>query len=76
MWVESKILLRFNLIKVNEEKNEDKNDNENTIITNFFKLSDFSALKRLTEDSDSKSDRFLSYLTITARKIRSSFFNK
>ncbi len=36
------------------------------IITNLSDLSDFSALKRLTEDFNSKSDRFLSYLTITA----------
>ena len=73
MWVKDEISLRINLIKVNEEKNEDENDNKNIMITNLLNL---SALKRLIKDFNSKSDRFLSYLTITARKIRSSFFNK
>ncbi len=76
MWIKDKILLRINLIKVGEEKNKDENDNENMMITNLFNLSDLSALKRLTKGFNSKSDRFLSYLTITAQKIKSSFFNK
>ncbi len=70
------MLLRINLIKVNEERDEDENDDENIIMTNLFNFLNFLALKRLTEDFNSKLNRFLSHLTITARKIKSSFFNK
>ncbi len=76
MWVKDEISLRINLIKVNEEKSKDENDNENMIITNLFNFLNFLTLKRLAEGFNSKSDRFLSYLTIMTWKIKSSFFNK
>ncbi len=60
------MLLRISLIKVNEEKNEDKNDDKNMIMTNFSNFLNSLALKRLTESFNSKLDRFLSYLIITA----------
>ncbi len=68
--------LRINFIKVDEKKSKNKNDDENMIITNLFNFSDLLALKRLAEGFNLKLNRFLSYLAITARKIKSSSFNK
>ncbi len=70
------MLLRINFIKVNEERNENENDNEIMMMTNLSDFSDFSALKRLAEGFNSKLNHFLSHLTMIARKIKSSFFNK
>ncbi len=68
--------LRINLIKNDKEKNKNENDDKNIIITNSFNSSDLSALKRLIKDFNLKLNYYLSYLTITARKIKLSFFNK
>ena len=76
MWVKDEISLRINLIKNDKEKNKNENDDKNIIITNSFNSSDLSALKRLIKDFNLKLNYYLSYLTITARKIKLSFFNK